>query len=96
LSESEGVLVVGAVEPGSPAARAGIQPGDTVLGINGEDPYSRARADRILFDARVGGAAIEVELLRAADGQHGAVMVEVLENPVTRAERLRRHPRPLG
>ena len=96
LSESDGVLVVGAVEPDSPAARAGIQPGDTVLGINGADPYSRTRADRILFDARVGGDAIEVELLRAADGQHGTVMVEVLENPVTRAERLRRHPRPLG
>lgn len=95
LAEEDGVLVVGEVDADSPAARAGVEVGDTLLGINGQVPYSRARAERILFDARVGGAPIEVEILRS-NGQHFTVMVEVLENPLTRAERLRRRARPLG
>ena len=55
-----------------------------------------ARADRILFDTRVGGSPIAVEVLRSSDGQRATVVVEVLENPVTRRDRLSRRARPLG
>jgi serine protease Do len=96
VEERDGVLTVGLVEAGSPAAQAGIAPGDMVLSINGQNPYSRARADRILFDTRVGGAPIHVEILRARDGQQRTVVVEVLENPITRRERQARRARPLG
>ena len=96
LEERDGVLMVGLVEPDSPAHRAGISKGDIVLSINGQNPYSRARADRILFDTRVGGAPLAVEILRGSDGQHATVVVEVLENPVTRRDRQARRPRPLG
>jgi serine protease Do len=96
LEEHDGVLMVGEVEPGSPADKAGIAPGDIVLSINGQNPYSRARADRILFDTRVGGAPLTVEILRARDGQLDTVVVEVLEHPVTRRDREARRSRPLG
>jgi serine protease Do len=90
LAEEEGVLVVVTIEPGSPAARAGIGPGDVVFGIDGQNPYSRSRADRILFHARVGGPPIRVDLFKGPNGQQMAVMLDVAENPKTRAERLRR------
>jgi serine protease Do len=96
LEERDGVLMVGHVDADSPAERAGIAAGDIVLSINGQNPYSRARADRILFDTRVGGAPLTVEILRARDGQLATVVVEVLENPVTRRDREARRSRPLG
>jgi serine protease Do len=96
LAEEDGVLVVGAVDAESPAAHAGVETGDVVLSINGQDPYSRSRADRILVGVRVGGDPIEVQLLRPHNGQRLVVMLDVLENPVTRAERLRRRGRRLG
>ena len=96
LAERDGQLLVGAVEPGGPAAKAGIAAGDILLAINGQNPYSRTRADRILFDTRVGGAPISVDIIRAQDGQQATVVVEVLENPVTQRERKARRARPLG
>jgi hypothetical protein len=51
----------------SPADRAGIRPGDILRGIRGLDPYSLARAERILFGTPV-GADVEVEVLRVGDG----------------------------
>jgi serine protease Do len=94
LPEEEGVLVVGVVEPGSPAERAGVGVGDYVLSINDQEAYSRARAERILFDARVGGAPIRVGLLKRRGGHHAIVMLDVAENPSTRAARLTRTNRP--
>lgn len=96
VEERDGVLMVGHVDPGSPAQKAGISRGDFVLRINGQNPYSRARADRILFDTRVGGEPLTVEILRARDGQLTTVVVEVQENPVTRRDREARRSRPLG
>ncbi|MFQ5599364.1 MAG: S1C family serine protease [Candidatus Krumholzibacteriia bacterium] len=96
MAEEDGVLIVGSVEPDSPADVAGIEVGDVIHTINGQDPYSRARAERILFDTRVGGEPIEVQFFRKRDGQLVSAMLDVLENPSTRAERLRRRPRRLG
>jgi serine protease Do len=93
LPEEEGVLTVTRVLPASPAERAGIRPGDVIRSINGLDAYSLARADRILFGTPVGGQ-VEVEIL--GDGQLRRVMVHVVEDPGTRAEREARHRRRLG
>jgi serine protease Do len=93
LPEELGVLTVTRVVPDSPADRAGIRPGDVIQTINGLDAYSLARADRILFGTPVGGE-VEVEILGA--GQLRRVMVHVVEDPSTRAEREARHRRRLG
>jgi serine protease Do len=87
LAEDEGVLLVAHVEPESPAARAGIGVGNLVYKINDLDPYSRRRADRILFETRVGDS-IRVQLFK--DGQLVNAVLEVLENPKMKSERLRR------
>jgi serine protease Do len=96
FAEDANALLVARVQPNSPSARAGIEVGDVVLSINGEEAWSLARADRILFGARVDGAPIEVELLKRHDGQRAVVMLDVLENPATRSERIRRNGGPLG
>jgi serine protease Do len=96
LPDRDGVVRVGRIEPGGPADRAGISAGDIVLAINNQDPYSRSRANRILFDTRVGGEPISVLIIRGGDGQQVTVVVEVLENPVTQRERETRRARPLG
>ena len=96
FAEDANALLVDSVQPESPAARAGIEVGDIVLSINGQEAWSLARADRILFTARVGGAPIEVVLLKSRHGQRAVVMLNVLENPVTRSERQRRSSRRVG
>ncbi len=96
FAEDANALLVDDVQPESPCARAGIEVGDVVLSINGEDAWSLQRAERILFAARVGGDPIEVVLLKSRDGQRAVVMLDVLENPVTRSERRRRSSGRLG
>ena len=93
LPEEEGVLRVNEVVRDSPADRAGIRSGDILYRVQGLDPYSRARAERILFGTPV-GAKISVQLLR--DGQLVERVVDVIEDPYTRAEREARSRRPLG
>jgi serine protease Do len=84
LPEEEGVLTVRRVEPGSPAADGGVQPGDILLSLQGWSAYSRARAERILFGLPVGGR-VEVELLRG--GQLRRVLLQLREDPTARGER---------
>jgi serine protease Do len=93
LPEEEGVLRIASVVPQSPADAARLRPGDTLLHIRGLDPYSQARAARILFGTRV-GADVDVELLR--DGQVVRTVVHVVEDPTTKAAREARARRPLG
>ena len=90
LAEEDGVLLVSAVEPGSPAARAGIRPGDVLMQLNGQEPYSLPRAERILFTTRVGDS-IRAQLVK--DGQRLDVVLEVEENPKVQAQRLQRRQR---
>ena len=84
LPEEEGILIVGSVEPQSPAAAGGVQPGDILLNMQGMEPYSLARAERILFGLPV-GSRIEVELLRGGHLQR--VLLELGEDPTARSER---------
>ncbi|MFM8271384.1 MAG: prolipoprotein diacylglyceryl transferase family protein [Gemmata sp.] len=55
--------VVAKVEVGSPADKAGVRPGDRVVGVNGEPNY-------IVVD--VGGAEDKAERAKAALGEYGA------------------------
>jgi regulator of sigma E protease len=54
--------IVGRVTPGSPAARAGLQPGDRIVKANGKPVSQLADLDPILDAAK--GAALSVEVLR--------------------------------
>jgi S1-C subfamily serine protease len=65
LEQGTGVLV-GAVQPGGPAARAGIEPGDLLLSVGGEAVTGVDALLRWLTGERVGLAAVVV-LLRRGD-----------------------------
>jgi serine protease Do len=93
LPEEEGVLRIAVVVPQSPADRAGVRVDDTLLTIRGLDPYSQARAARLLFGTRV-GADVAIELLR--DGQVVRTVVHVVEDPASKAAREARARRPIG
>jgi serine protease Do len=53
LPSADGVLV-SYVEDESPAARAGISPGDVIVGVNGEPVTNIRQARRAIFGSRVG------------------------------------------
>jgi len=93
LAEDQGILTVSGVIPGSPAEQAGIRAGDVLQSIQGMDPYSLSRAERILFGTPV-GADIEVEVLR--DGHVRRSVVHVEEDPASRTERIQRAARAAG
>lgn len=93
IPEDQGILTVRGVVPGSPAEQSGIRAGDVLQSIQGMDPYSLSRAERILFGTPV-GAEIEVEVLR--DGQVRRSVVHVDEDPASRLERIQRTARASG
>jgi len=69
---------LGALEANSPAARAGMQPGDLVLAVNGvEIQHWRHLSDRI---AASGGASLQLDLARGS----GSLSVMVTPAPVMR------------
>jgi len=70
--------VLADVMPGSPAARAGLRPGDLVLAVDGKG-MENGRQLQIALYRRLAGDVVSLEILRA--GQSRTV-------PVTMAERL--------
>lgn len=67
LDRSEGVLV-GGVEPGSPAATAGLQQGDVIIGIAEQDVDSPADLYSVLRDRRPGDQ-VDVTVVRGGNEQ---------------------------
>ncbi len=71
LTQAEPGFPVGRIAPESPAARAGIQPGDRVLAIDGRAPRTEALAQSALNDIR--GTLTFIEFERG-DVQYGVLL----------------------
>ncbi len=69
-----GPLVVSSVQPGSPAARAGVNVGDQVLTIDGEAPQSLIAASRLLSAA----PAHKVTLQLSHGKEHRTVPIQMI------------------
>ena len=85
LSETAGALVSGVTE-GSPAAKAGLKPGDVILEFNGERV---ARADRLPNAVATTAVGREVPLAVVRDGNAMRLTVKVGEQAESREARVR-------
>ena len=63
-SESDDIVVVGDVASGAPAERAGVQPGDHLLAVDGETVSDLAAAWRRVWAAGSAGAPVALSLAR--------------------------------
>jgi serine protease Do len=81
--ELRGRLFVTRVSPESPASRAGIQPGDVVVGVGGEMPRDLADFYRKVWATGPAGVDVKLSVL------HGTAMREVTLQSVDRRQHLR-------
>jgi serine protease Do len=77
IERNRGTLIR-AVTPGGPAARAGIQQGDVIVGVAGQPVTPDATLAYLLSQQRV-GSRVAVEFIRG--GQRRTVQVEVAQRP---------------
>jgi len=77
LRDTEGVAVAG-VLPGSPAEKAGLQPGDVIRSVNG-----RAMHDKFMLRSALGEIDVhtKVQLAIIHEGQEQTVTAEIVEAP---------------
>jgi S1-C subfamily serine protease len=66
---------VRSLERGSSAHRAGLLPGDLVVGVNGQDVKDPDQVDRIVVDSKV-GSTVKLEIIR--DGRRSTLAVPVV------------------
>ncbi len=71
LGKAEGALV-GSVENGSPAEKAGIQPGDVIVGVNGKPVAESADLPRIIGNMSPGDVA-KIKVIRQGSGRELSV-----------------------
>ncbi|CAN5537858.1 trypsin-like peptidase domain-containing protein [soil metagenome] len=72
--------LVGEVNPGGPAASAGLQPGDIITSMNGEEISQNRSLQTILFQYAPGDV-IEVEVYRPNSGERLTVQVTLGTRP---------------
>jgi S1-C subfamily serine protease len=77
--EMHGLLVVTRVSPESPAASAGVEPGDVVVGVSNVAVHTQAELYRKVWD--LGGAGVKVPLRV----RRGAAVREVIVNSIERS-----------
>lgn len=70
--------IVASVEPNGPAARAGIQQGDVIVRINGQDVTFENTLSYVIANTPV-GSSIPIELVRA--GQRRTVSATIAQRP---------------
>ena len=69
------------VEDGGPAASGGLQVGDIIIGVNGDDATDPSEAlDTILFQKKPGDS-VTLDVIR--NGQQTTVDVTLAERPTT-------------
>src|SRR5262249_5867140 len=81
LAQDSAVMIAG-VEPSGPAARAGMQGGDVVLGIDGKAVTGSDDLIRTLTGDKI-GRAVELDILR--EGKRLRVAVTPEERPTRRS-----------
>ncbi|MFB9680749.1 S41 family peptidase [Streptosporangium vulgare] len=74
-------LFITRVLPGSPAAKAGVRPGDIVLKANGMPPFVGGRANQSFIEALASGT-VRVTLKRPTTGRIRTI--DLKEGPITR------------
>jgi len=72
-------VVVKELAPGSPGARAGLQPGDIILAVDGADIEETIDLPRVAASTPI-GAAVELKILRKGQAQTVAIKVGKLPN----------------
>ena len=77
LEKSEGVVVVGVMRDG-PAHRAGIQPGDVIISIDGKK-ITEARQALLAISSRKPGSRVKIEVLR--NGEQVRLEAVAIERP---------------
>ncbi|MEK0444877.1 MAG: hypothetical protein RLZZ399_198 [Verrucomicrobiota bacterium] len=82
LREPVGALVT-RVRKGSPAEKSGIQPGDVIVGVNGQILRSRSELQQSLAGKKV-GSRLQLSVVR--DGREYAVQTEVAANVDARGD----------
>ena len=65
--EANGHLVVAGLAPGGPAERAGVRPGDLVLGVAGTRAHGLAEFFRLVWRQGAAGVEVPLSLARAGD-----------------------------
>jgi serine protease Do len=68
-------LIVNELEASSPADRAGVQVGDIIRKINGQDVWTSTQAWRLIFDAAIGDV-LTLTVERAGKRQEIKVRLE--------------------
>jgi serine protease Do len=84
VAENTGALV-SAVTPESPAAKAGLQPGDLILKFDGKDVSTMRGLPRLVAQAPI-GKSVDMELLRGGDKKTIQVVVGRLEEEDVEAD----------
>ncbi len=77
LADTNGVVVVGVVR-GGPAHRAGLQPGDVIISIDGQK-ITEAREALLAISGRKPGDRVKLEVLR--DGKKQTLVATAIERP---------------
>ncbi len=68
--EAHGSLIVGAVAPGGPAEKAGLQRGDIIVGVGGAAPKDMADFYRKLYAQGAAGITIGLDVQRHDEPRH--------------------------
>lgn len=77
LDEPRGALIAN-IDPASPAAKAGLEPGDVVLGFNGSKVIEMRDLPRLVADAEPGSKAV-LDILRQGDEKQITVEIGKLK-----------------